>query len=145
MDFLRGAPSYTYIRDPVRRLCHWLISYSISQRGRHLKRGQNDWAWVALGPERQPDVGAGTLEIAKGAPYVDEGDQAVLAPVQAPQPPPPPTVGRTIPQRLGRLKEETYQAFDGTFQGSSPAVFERRTRQRTGDASTSAATQQQDP
>ncbi|GJV52967.1 hypothetical protein Tco_1448708 [Tanacetum coccineum] len=37
----------------------------------------------------------------------------------------------------------TYQAFDGTFRGSSPAVFQRRTRQRTGEASTSAA--QQDP
>ncbi|GJT03144.1 hypothetical protein Tco_0824313 [Tanacetum coccineum] len=33
MDFLRGAPSYTYIRDPVWRLCHRLISYSISGRG----------------------------------------------------------------------------------------------------------------
>nr|GFC50908.1 hypothetical protein [Tanacetum cinerariifolium] len=32
-DFLRGAPSYTYIRDSVRRLCHRLISYSISRRG----------------------------------------------------------------------------------------------------------------
>ncbi|GKA00611.1 hypothetical protein Tco_0673161 [Tanacetum coccineum] len=32
-DFLRGAPSYTYIRDLVRRLCHRLISYSISGRG----------------------------------------------------------------------------------------------------------------
>ncbi|GJQ89444.1 hypothetical protein Tco_0000583 [Tanacetum coccineum] len=32
-DFLRGAPSYTYIRDPVWRLCHRLISYSISVRG----------------------------------------------------------------------------------------------------------------
>ncbi|GKC22062.1 hypothetical protein Tco_1024212, partial [Tanacetum coccineum] len=32
-DFLRGAPSYTYIRDPVRRLCHRLISYSISGNG----------------------------------------------------------------------------------------------------------------
>ncbi|GJW71184.1 hypothetical protein Tco_0128101 [Tanacetum coccineum] len=32
-DFLRGAPSYTYIRDPVRRLCHRLISYNISGRG----------------------------------------------------------------------------------------------------------------
>ncbi|GKB61246.1 hypothetical protein Tco_0917432 [Tanacetum coccineum] len=32
-DFLRGAPSYTYFRDPVRRLCHRLISYSISERG----------------------------------------------------------------------------------------------------------------
>ncbi|GKD06715.1 hypothetical protein Tco_1181689, partial [Tanacetum coccineum] len=34
---------------------------------------------------------------------------------------------------------QTYQAFDGTFQGSSLVVFERRTRQRTGEASTSAA------
>nr|GEV29373.1 hypothetical protein [Tanacetum cinerariifolium] len=32
-DFLRGAPSYTYIRDSVWRLCHRLISYSISERG----------------------------------------------------------------------------------------------------------------
>ncbi|GJX20634.1 hypothetical protein Tco_0223311 [Tanacetum coccineum] len=38
MEFLRGAPSYTYIRDPVRGLCHRLISYNISGRGRHLKR-----------------------------------------------------------------------------------------------------------
>ncbi|GKD60608.1 hypothetical protein Tco_1298117, partial [Tanacetum coccineum] len=37
-DFLRGAPSYTYIRDLVRRLCHILISYNISGRGqRHEK------------------------------------------------------------------------------------------------------------
>nr|GEV85270.1 hypothetical protein [Tanacetum cinerariifolium] len=32
-EFLRGAPSYTYIGDPVRRLCHKLISYNISGRG----------------------------------------------------------------------------------------------------------------
>ncbi|GKB35221.1 retrotransposon protein, putative, ty1-copia subclass [Tanacetum coccineum] len=32
-DFLRGAPLYTYIRDPVRRLCHRLISYNNSGRG----------------------------------------------------------------------------------------------------------------
>ncbi|GKB15273.1 hypothetical protein Tco_0849196, partial [Tanacetum coccineum] len=37
----------------------------------------------------------------------------------------------------------TYQAFDGTFRGSSPTAFQRRTRQRTSEASTSAA--QQDP
>ncbi|GKA49225.1 hypothetical protein Tco_0742183 [Tanacetum coccineum] len=37
-DFLRGTPSYTYIRDPIRRLFHRLISYNISGRGRHLKR-----------------------------------------------------------------------------------------------------------
>ncbi|GKA33781.1 hypothetical protein Tco_0720210 [Tanacetum coccineum] len=37
-DFLRGAPLYTYIRDPVRRLCHRLISYSISGRGQTPKK-----------------------------------------------------------------------------------------------------------
>ncbi|GJR25300.1 hypothetical protein Tco_1101532 [Tanacetum coccineum] len=37
----------------------------------------------------------------------------------------------------------TYQAFDISFRGSSPATFQRRTRQRTGEASTSTA--QPDP
>ncbi|GJX64537.1 hypothetical protein Tco_0298880 [Tanacetum coccineum] len=37
-DILRGAPSYTYIRDPVRRLCHRLISYNISGRGQTLEK-----------------------------------------------------------------------------------------------------------
>ncbi|GKB42004.1 hypothetical protein Tco_0886946 [Tanacetum coccineum] len=66
------------------------------------------------------------------------GALAIPVPVQAPQPPPPPPVaGRSMHQRLGRLEEEicmtqlmkasgqTYQAFDGTFRGSSPAAFER--------------------
>ncbi|GJX56983.1 hypothetical protein Tco_0286880 [Tanacetum coccineum] len=37
----------------------------------------------------------------------------------------------------------TYQAFNGTFRGSSPLAFQRRTRKRTDGASTSTA--QQDP
>ncbi|GJU72122.1 hypothetical protein Tco_1263527 [Tanacetum coccineum] len=37
-DFLIGAPSYTYIRDPVQRLCHRLISYNISGRGQTLEK-----------------------------------------------------------------------------------------------------------
>ncbi|GKA93836.1 hypothetical protein Tco_0815822 [Tanacetum coccineum] len=121
------------------------------------------------------------------APVVDEGGQAVPAPVQAPQQPPPPptTAARTMPQRLGRLEDEmqglrqdvkslhgllersmtdlgrfftwiisciaqlmevsglTYQAFDGTFRGSSPVAFQRCTRQRTSEASNSIV--QQDP
>nr|GEX39061.1 hypothetical protein [Tanacetum cinerariifolium] len=132
-------------------------------------------------------VAAGTPEAAKDAPAVDEGAQADQAPVQVPQPPPPPpATGRTMPYRLGRLKEDiqrlredvkslrrlierlmvdqgrvstwmiscmmqlikasgqTYQAFDGTFRGSSPAIFERRTIQRTGEAITSAAPRQPD-
>ncbi|GKE52356.1 hypothetical protein Tco_1487512 [Tanacetum coccineum] len=66
------------------------------------------WAWVAMGPERQPDIVAGTLVVAEDAPAVDEGDQAVPAPVQAPQQPPPPpsAAARIVPQRLGRLKED---------------------------------------
>ncbi|GJS34176.1 hypothetical protein Tco_0532558 [Tanacetum coccineum] len=65
------------------------------------------WAWVAMGPERQPDVAAGAPADAEDAPIIDEGDQAVLAPVQAPQqPPPPPPAARTMPQRMARLEED---------------------------------------
>ncbi|GKD33927.1 hypothetical protein Tco_1249436 [Tanacetum coccineum] len=32
-DFLGPAPSYILIQDPVRRLCHRMIAYSISGRG----------------------------------------------------------------------------------------------------------------
>ncbi|GKG29618.1 hypothetical protein Tco_0419516, partial [Tanacetum coccineum] len=43
------------------------------------------WAWVALGPERQPDAAAGTPRAVEDAPAVDEGAQADLIPMQAPQ------------------------------------------------------------
>ncbi|GJY17636.1 hypothetical protein Tco_0389127 [Tanacetum coccineum] len=144
----------------------------------------DDWAWVAPGPERQQVSAASAPKAFEDSLAIDEGAQADLAPIQAPQLlPPPPAVVRTMPQRLGRLKEEiqglrrdvgslrglversmtnqgrvstwmiscmtqivkasrqTYQAFDGNFQGSSLAIFERRTRQRTGEASTFAAPQ----
>ncbi|GJX21414.1 hypothetical protein Tco_0224091 [Tanacetum coccineum] len=101
--------------------------------------------------ERQPDAAAGAPEAAEDAPVVDEGSQAVSAPVQAlQQPPPPPATGRNMPQRFGILEDEimeaireTYQVFDGTFWGSSPAAFQRRTRQRTSEASTSTTQQDQ--
>ncbi|GKB16410.1 hypothetical protein Tco_0850333 [Tanacetum coccineum] len=31
------------------------------------------WAWVAIGPERQPDVAAGALGVAQDTPVIDEG------------------------------------------------------------------------
>ncbi|GKE64357.1 hypothetical protein Tco_1518518, partial [Tanacetum coccineum] len=40
------------------------------------------WAWVAMGPERQPDAAAGSPTNAEDAPIVDEGGQANLALVQ---------------------------------------------------------------
>ncbi|GJU42622.1 hypothetical protein Tco_1195579 [Tanacetum coccineum] len=65
------------------------------------------WAWVALGPERQPDAAAGAPEAAEDAPVVDGGDQGVLAPIQAP--PPPPAAARTMPQRMARLEEDVHK------------------------------------
>ncbi|GJR49388.1 hypothetical protein Tco_1399909 [Tanacetum coccineum] len=53
------------------------------------------WAWVAIGPERQPDAAAGAPGVVQDAPIVDEGGQANSAPAQAP--PPPPTAARTMP------------------------------------------------
>ncbi|GKB01360.1 hypothetical protein Tco_0829404 [Tanacetum coccineum] len=38
MDFLRLAPSYVYTKDPMRRLCHRMISCSISGRGQAPKK-----------------------------------------------------------------------------------------------------------
>ncbi|GJU72989.1 hypothetical protein Tco_1264394 [Tanacetum coccineum] len=211
-DFLGTAPSYTIVWDPILRLCHRLISCSITGRSqapekvtvtdlfylrgmdvssvnvpyllaRYLRlfaAGRKTDAYisggkfvarlaehfglmtaeilrgltVAMGLERKPDAAESAPAVAEDDPVVNEGDQAVLAPVQAPQqpPPPPPAAARTVSQRLGRLEEEvqglrrdlmdasglTYQAFDGTFRGSSPAAFLRCTRQRTGKANTSA-------
>ncbi|GJX23636.1 hypothetical protein Tco_0228081 [Tanacetum coccineum] len=68
----------------------------------------NTWAWVAPGPERQPDVVAGAPKAAEDAPVADEGALAVPAPV--PQPPPPtarPT--QTMAQRLARVEEDVHK------------------------------------
>ncbi|GJZ20524.1 hypothetical protein Tco_0557114 [Tanacetum coccineum] len=102
-------------------------------------RIDDTWAWVAPRPKRQPDVTAGAPRAAEDAPADDEGAQVNPAPVQAPQPPPP--APRTIHQRISRLEEE---AFDSTLVGSSQFPYQRRTRRRTDDASTSAP-QQPDP
>ncbi|GJU09660.1 hypothetical protein Tco_1132056 [Tanacetum coccineum] len=132
-DFLRGSPSYTYIIDPVRRLCHRLISYNISGRGKHLKshaEGRksgaklfggyfigrlahhfgligDEWAWVAPRPERQQVAAAGARGAVEDSLAVDEGVQADPTPMQTPQQPPPPlAAGRNMPHRLERLEEE---------------------------------------
>ncbi|GKE00140.1 hypothetical protein Tco_1388123, partial [Tanacetum coccineum] len=197
-DFLRGAPSYTYIRDPVRRLCHRLISYSISGRGqapekvtatdlfylhsmdrgaanvlyllaqylfRHaegikssarlsegyfIRRLAHHFGLVSDDGLRGLSVVARELplndmgELVKLNIYMDLGDDwacvasgperhqaAGLVPLR------PLRMLLLLLRRLGRLEEElidasglTYLEFDGTFSGSSPAAFQRRTRQR---------------
>ncbi|GKC62750.1 hypothetical protein Tco_1095348 [Tanacetum coccineum] len=47
------------------------------------------WSWVALGQERQLDATVGAPEAVEDAPIADKGALAVLAPIQAPQLPPP--------------------------------------------------------
>ncbi|GJS75135.1 hypothetical protein Tco_0725016 [Tanacetum coccineum] len=42
------------------------------------------WAWVAMGPERQPDAAAGAPVVAEDALAANEGDQAIRHPMQAP-------------------------------------------------------------
>ncbi|GJW00728.1 hypothetical protein Tco_1555979, partial [Tanacetum coccineum] len=50
---------------------------------------------------------SGATGAAEDAHAVDEGAQADLAPVQAPQPPPP--APRTMPQRIAKLEEEVQE------------------------------------
>ncbi|GKE69855.1 hypothetical protein Tco_1527927, partial [Tanacetum coccineum] len=109
------------------------------------KEIDDTWAWVALGPERQPDAAA-------GAPVIDEGGQANPTPIQAP---PPPATARTMPQRMARLEEDVHEirgmlaeqreviSVTYTSYSETPREYMRCVRCRTDGASTSAA--QQDP
>ncbi|GKD59820.1 hypothetical protein Tco_1297329 [Tanacetum coccineum] len=97
-DFLGTAPSCTAIQDPILRLCHRLIACSIAGRSQAAEKGlmiialelliidmaelvrlqicvevDDTWAWVAMGPERQPDAAAGALGVAQDASVIDEG------------------------------------------------------------------------
>ncbi|GJZ39009.1 hypothetical protein Tco_0585572 [Tanacetum coccineum] len=89
-DFLGPAPSYVLIRDPVRRLCHKMIAYSISGRGQAPEKacgGEEEqgqavrralyWVfsyafWAAQGPERQQAAAAGALEADKAGLAAEE-------------------------------------------------------------------------
>ncbi|GKC60188.1 hypothetical protein Tco_1087786 [Tanacetum coccineum] len=105
--FFGYTPSYNLIRDPKLRLYHRLIACSIAGRSQAPEKGgskgltvivrdlpvidmaelvrlqicvdlDDTWAWVAPGPERQPDAAIGAPEDAHIA---DEGAPAVPAPV----------------------------------------------------------------
>ncbi|GKC40393.1 hypothetical protein Tco_1052777 [Tanacetum coccineum] len=165
-DFLRTAPSYTLIRDLILRLCHRLIACSnagrsqapekvtvtylfylkgmdvdsvnvpyilarylrffaaVRQSGAHISGGK--FAWVTMGPERQPVATVGSPAVAEDALIIDEGGQ----------------------QRMAILKEDVYEIRQGLTEqqeviNAMAHDFSRRIRQRTGEASTSAAQQDQ--
>ncbi|GKF02059.1 hypothetical protein Tco_0028982, partial [Tanacetum coccineum] len=94
----------------------------------------NTWAWVAMGPERQPDAAAGTPVVAEDAPAIDEGDQGLRRDVGSLHG--LVKISMTDKGRfstwmilcMAQLMDAsglTYQAFDGTFRGSSPLAFQR--------------------
>ncbi|GJW40261.1 hypothetical protein Tco_0066106 [Tanacetum coccineum] len=111
------------------------------------------WAWIASGLERQQVVTACSPKAAEDAPVVDEGAPTVLAPVQAPQPPPPAAgPSRTMTQRLAKVEEDVHEIRgalgehrEAGVRYTSYADFQipcvRRTRRRTDDASTFTAQQ----
>ncbi|GJX62891.1 hypothetical protein Tco_0295791 [Tanacetum coccineum] len=107
------------------------------------------WAWVALGPERQPDAVAGAPGVAQDAPIVDEGGQADPAPALTDQ---REVIDAMAPDfsrfstwaitGLARMMDRAGVSYVPYSETHVP-YQRRRVRQRTGKASTSAA--QQDP
>nr|GEV74255.1 hypothetical protein [Tanacetum cinerariifolium] len=168
MDFLRSAPSYTYIRDLVKRLCHMLISYIISGRGQTPEK-KNTCSGTLMGGRAMSAGGGGGVHV-----WVleqPEHPHQYLGHSQHPLGLEEEIQGlrqdvRSLPRLLERLMTDqgrfstwmiscmtqlmeasghTHQASDGTFRGSYPEVFKRRIRCRTDDASTLTAQQEQQP
>ncbi|GJY76597.1 hypothetical protein Tco_0481713 [Tanacetum coccineum] len=140
--FWGPAPSYTFIQDPVRRLCHTLISYSISGRGQAPKKGRKNGArmsegyfigrlaehfglvsdeglmglsaWVASGPERHLDAAASAPEVAKGAPNVDEGCREEV-----------PCVSEEVWQKVHSIEEMVEDRFEAYWVGSTRVILDK--------------------
>ncbi|GJY07656.1 hypothetical protein Tco_0374710 [Tanacetum coccineum] len=127
-DFLGHAPSYVLIRDPVSRLCHSMIAYSISGRGQapekvtgvdlfylrsmdpyfigrlamHFGLVSDEGLRGLQGPEKQQAATAGAHEADEARPAAEEValDIPVPALAQAPPPPPPAPHPCTMSQRI---------------------------------------------
>ncbi|GJU30399.1 hypothetical protein Tco_1173988 [Tanacetum coccineum] len=110
------------------------------------------WAWLAIGPERQPDAAAGTPRVSQDAPVIDEGGQADLAPIRGTLAEQREVIGAmahdfsrlctwtttSLAQMMDRVSV-IYTSYSQTLR-----KYQRhRASQRTGEASTS--TTQQDP
>ncbi|GKE08680.1 hypothetical protein Tco_1412231 [Tanacetum coccineum] len=119
-NFLRGAPSYTYIRGPVRRLMDREaanVPYLLAQYLFRHTEGRKSGAKLSGGHFIRllshhfglvcDDGLRGLSVVTSEIPLIDMGEFADPAPIQAPQPPPPPPATcKTMTKRLGRLKEE---------------------------------------
>ncbi|GJX81673.1 hypothetical protein Tco_0331154 [Tanacetum coccineum] len=129
-DFLGTAPSYTFIRDYMLRLCHRLIACSIAGRSQAPKKGltviapalpiinmvelvrlqlcvklDDTWAWVPAGLARQEGGAGGVAKEALVAPGGGDEDEEMPQAV----PPPPRTQGK----RITRLEKEVHDICEG--------------------------------
>ncbi|GJR62324.1 hypothetical protein Tco_1504486 [Tanacetum coccineum] len=128
------APSYVLIQDLVRRLCHRMIAYSISDKGQAPEKvadmreegrksgarlsGGHFIGRLALHFGLVSDEGLRGLQVAAGGTSeADEDAQGAEevaleipapAPAQTPPPPLPASHPRTMLQRIKRLKEEVH-------------------------------------
>ncbi|GKB05436.1 hypothetical protein Tco_0833631 [Tanacetum coccineum] len=120
---------------PVESIHHPLLTLNASKMIKRLKMDDDlkESSKIAQLGTREADVAAGAPEVAKGAPDIDEGAHIVLAPIQAPQPPPAAGPARTLSQKVARLSGVRYTSY---FDFRIP--YQRRVRRRAGEASTSA-------
>ncbi|GJS13631.1 hypothetical protein Tco_0408103 [Tanacetum coccineum] len=86
-DVLRGAPLYTYIRDPVWRLCHRHAkgrkSCARLSGGHFIRHLAHHFGLVSPGPERQQVAAAGALRPTEDDTVLVEGAQVIPQPVKA--------------------------------------------------------------
>ncbi|GJY94153.1 hypothetical protein Tco_0510514 [Tanacetum coccineum] len=100
---------------------------------------EDTWAWVALGPERTVPQRLGRIEEDVQGLRRDVGSLRGLVERSMTDHGRFSTWMMTCMTQLMDASGLTYQEFNGTFRGSSPIAFKRRTRQRTGEASISTA------
>nr|GEZ77103.1 hypothetical protein [Tanacetum cinerariifolium] len=101
------------------------------------KRIADMLAWLALGPDRQPDDAAGAPKATEDAPTIHEGALVNPTPIQS-------RFATWMISCMTQLMDAsgcTYQDFDNTLVGSSQLPYQRHTRRRTDDANTSAPQQ----
>ncbi|GJT27449.1 hypothetical protein Tco_0907724 [Tanacetum coccineum] len=147
-DFLGPAPSYVLIQDPVRRLCHMMITYSISSRGQAPKK-------VTEGRKSEARLSGGHFirhlamhfrlvsdEVLRGLqglerqqaivadPTAEEGAQGIPAPASAPAPaqapplPPPALQPQTMSQRIERVEEEVHDLQRDVLMDASSQTYQ---------------------
>ncbi|GJS34628.1 hypothetical protein Tco_0533010 [Tanacetum coccineum] len=109
-DFLGPPPSYTLIRDSIMRLCHRMMAHSIAGRSHAPEKAWCQRTREGSSDAKQPQP-TNRHQLLLGLCPKDWED-----------------LRRRCKDYLMDSSGQPYQAFDGTFRGSSPVTFHRRVR-----------------